>query len=58
MIGTLTLSFTYQWLARVRDAPFGPREVRDLLIVRGIGGFFGGEQTQIMTLLTTRLQIM
>lgn len=41
MIGTLILSGAYQWLARVEHAPFGPKEVRMLLIARGFGGFFG-----------------
>ncbi len=41
MTGTLLLSCTYQWLARVEGAPFGPKEVRKLLIARGVGGFFG-----------------
>ena len=41
MTGTLCLSCTYQWLAGVANAPFGPREVRKLLIARGVGGFFG-----------------
>lgn len=41
MIGTLILSGTYQWLAKVEHAPFGSREVRALLIARGVGGFFG-----------------
>ena len=46
MVGTLVLSFTYQWLAKVKDAPFGPKEVWTLLILRGVGGFFGGELIQ------------
>ena len=41
MIGTLVLSVTYQWLAKVEHAPFGPRGVWKLLIARGFGGFFG-----------------
>ena len=41
MTGTLILSLTYQWLAKVEDAPFGSKEVRGLLIARGVGGFFG-----------------
>ena len=41
MTGTILLSCTYQWLARVETAPFGPKEVRKLLIARGVGGFFG-----------------
>ena len=42
MIGTLILSGIYQWWAKVDGAPFGAREVRGLLIARGLGGFFGG----------------
>ena len=41
MTGTLVLSCSYQWLAGVEDAPFGSKEVRKLLIARGVGGFFG-----------------
>lgn len=41
MIGTLVLSGIYQWWAKL--SPFGPREVRGLLIARGVGGFFGGK---------------
>lgn len=41
MTGTLILSGTYQWMTKVEDAPFGSREVRKLLIARGVGGFFG-----------------
>lgn len=41
MTGTLVLSGTYQWLAKVEHAPFGPRGVWKLLIARGVGGFFG-----------------
>ena len=41
MVGTLILTCAYQWLARVDKAPFGPSEVRWLLVARGIGGFFG-----------------
>ena len=41
MTGTLVLSGMYQWLAKVEGAPFGPKEVRKLLIFRGVGGFFG-----------------
>ncbi|KAF6224140.1 hypothetical protein HO133_010714 [Letharia lupina] len=39
MIGTLVLSGIYQWWAKL--SPFGSREVRGLLIARGVGGFFG-----------------
>ena len=41
MTGTLVLSGMYQWLAKVEGAPFGSKEVRKLLIFRGVGGFFG-----------------
>lgn len=41
MTGTLILSGIYQWMAEVENAPFGTREVRKLLIARGVGGFFG-----------------
>lgn len=41
MTGTLILSGIYQWWAKVEDAPFGSRQVRGLLIARGVGGFFG-----------------
>ena len=41
MSGTLLLSCLYQWLAKVENAPFGPREVWPLLVARGVGGFFG-----------------
>lgn len=41
MTGTLILSGIYQWMAKVENAPFGTREVRKLLIARGVGGFFG-----------------
>ncbi|KAL9629420.1 MAG: hypothetical protein Q9164_006888, partial [Protoblastenia rupestris] len=41
MTGTLVLSGTYQWLAKVEHAPFGPRGVWLLLVTRGVGGFFG-----------------
>lgn len=43
MTGTLILSGIYQWWAEVDGAPFGAREIRGLLIARGVGGFFGGE---------------
>ena len=41
MSATLVASLIYMWLAKVPDAPFGKKEVRKLLIVRGVGGFFG-----------------
>lgn len=43
MTGTLVLSSIYQWWAKVDEAPLGSREVRGLLIARGVGGFFGGK---------------
>jgi hypothetical protein len=38
---TVTCSSCYMWWARVPDAPWGKREIRSLLAMRGIGGFFG-----------------
>ncbi|KAI4201840.1 MAG: hypothetical protein LQ350_003040 [Teloschistes chrysophthalmus] len=38
---TVVLSTLYMWWTNVRDFPFGPREVRGLLLARGFGGFFG-----------------
>ncbi|OJD33587.1 integral membrane protein duf6 [Diplodia corticola] len=38
---TLILSSLYVWWTKVEHAPFGPREVRWLLVLRGFGGFFG-----------------
>jgi len=38
---TLILSCIYMWYAKVPHAPFGMREVRGLLLARGVGGFFG-----------------
>ncbi|KAB2574303.1 putative membrane protein [Lasiodiplodia theobromae] len=38
---TLVLSSFYVWWKKVEHAPFGPREVRWLLALRGFGGFFG-----------------
>ena len=31
------------WWAHVEHFPFGNKEVRTLLFLRGFGGFFGGE---------------
>jgi len=39
---TLLLSFIYLYWASIPDAPFGKKEVRGLLVARGVGGFFGG----------------
>ncbi|KAL8927781.1 MAG: hypothetical protein Q9208_002197 [Pyrenodesmia sp. 3 TL-2023] len=38
---TLLLSSVYMWWAQVDQFPFGPKEVRSLLLARGFGGFFG-----------------
>ena len=43
MTGTLILSTIYLWWAKVDGAPLGPREIRGLLITRGVAGFFGGK---------------
>ena len=39
---TSLLCFLYMWWADVPHAPFGMKEVRGILVVRGLGGFFGG----------------
>ncbi|KAF2398955.1 hypothetical protein EJ06DRAFT_531262 [Trichodelitschia bisporula] len=38
---TLVLSMTYMWRAGTPDFPLGARNIRGLLLVRGVGGFFG-----------------
>lgn len=38
---TLLLGSLYMWWAKVGHFPFGPKEVRKLLLARGFGGFFG-----------------
>ena len=38
---TLLLCLFYMWWRGIESAPFGPKPVRKLLIVRGFGGFFG-----------------
>ncbi len=38
---TLLLGSVYMWWAQVDQYPFGPKEVRNLLLARGFGGFFG-----------------
>ncbi|KAI9822756.1 MAG: hypothetical protein M1832_002989 [Thelocarpon impressellum] len=38
---TVVLCCLYMWCAKVPHFPFGQKEVRGLLICRGIGGFFG-----------------
>ncbi|KAG8622886.1 hypothetical protein KVT40_001274 [Elsinoe batatas] len=38
---TVILSVLYMWWAKTPHFPFGAKEVRWLLVARGIGGFFG-----------------
>lgn len=38
---TMVASLLYMWIGKVENAPFGVREIRWLLIARGLGGFFG-----------------
>lgn len=38
---TVLCSCSYMWYASVPDAPFGARSIRWLLVLRGMGGFFG-----------------
>ncbi|KAI9889948.1 MAG: hypothetical protein M1814_004671 [Vezdaea aestivalis] len=38
---TSILCFAYMYFNKVPYAPFGKREVRGLLVARGVGGFFG-----------------
>lgn len=38
---TLVMGTVYMWWAEVDGFPFGPKEVRKLLMARGFGGFFG-----------------
>lgn len=38
---TTTLSTAYMWWTDIPYFPFGMKEVRWLLLLRGIGGFFG-----------------
>ncbi|KAL9030537.1 MAG: hypothetical protein Q9196_001358 [Gyalolechia fulgens] len=38
---TLIMSTAYMWWANIEHFPFGPKEVRKLLMARGFGGFFG-----------------
>lgn len=42
---TVVLGTLYMWWAEVDHFPWGPKEVRKLLLARGFGGFFGREQT-------------
>ncbi|KAK8202704.1 EamA-like transporter family-domain-containing protein [Phyllosticta capitalensis] len=38
---TLVFSGLYMWWKNVDQAPFGPKNMRWLLLIRGFGGFFG-----------------
>jgi drug/metabolite transporter (DMT)-like permease len=38
---TVVLASTYMYYTKTPDFPFGAREVRPLLVARGLGGFFG-----------------
>ncbi|KAK8158606.1 DUF6 domain protein [Phyllosticta citrichinensis] len=38
---TLVFSGLYMWWKKVEQAPFGPKNMRWLLLIRGFGGFFG-----------------
>lgn len=38
---TTTFSLLYMWWTKVEHWPLGAREVRPLLVARGLGGFFG-----------------
>jgi hypothetical protein len=40
---TSTCCLLYMWWAKVEDGPFGKKDVRHLLVIRGLCGFFGGE---------------
>ena len=41
MLATAICALLYMWLKKIPDAPFGPRHVRGLLILRGFAGFAG-----------------
>lgn len=43
MFVTLVFSLMYMYWAKIPHAPFGHKEVRGLLVARGMGGFFGGK---------------
>ncbi|KAK9237419.1 hypothetical protein V1525DRAFT_426289 [Lipomyces kononenkoae] len=38
---TMVVCTIYMWMNKVQDAPLGPKEVRPLLVLRGLTGFFG-----------------
>ena len=42
MFVTLVFSLVYLYWAKIPHAPLGHRDVRGLLVARGMGGFFGG----------------
>ncbi|RYO86601.1 hypothetical protein DL764_008991 [Monosporascus ibericus] len=41
MAATAVLGFLYMWHQRVPDFPFGSRDIRGLLLLRGLAGFVG-----------------
>jgi hypothetical protein len=41
MLATALICSSYMWHGKVPDFPFGPREVRGLLILRGMAGSAG-----------------
>jgi hypothetical protein len=41
MFITVILASMYMWSNKIDGFPWGTREVRLLLIARGVGGFFG-----------------
>ena len=40
---TAAMCYLYMWWTNVKHAPLGKREVRWLLVARGLTGFFGGK---------------
>ena len=42
MFVTLVFSLVYLYWAKIPHAPLGHKDVRGLLVARGVGGFFGG----------------
>lgn len=41
MLATGVLGLLYMWIKKVPNSPFGDREVRGLLVLRGFAGFVG-----------------
>ena len=41
MLATTVCGLLYMWYKSVADYPFGPRDVRGLLVLRGSAGFLG-----------------